>query len=79
MRLALAPEVIEAEEAQVVGVGADEDTVVDARAVGGVLGKRASGTTESYQDSLTLISKSQNPSNQAGYGNKRRDRFEIVR
>jgi len=43
MRLALAPEVVEAEEALVVEAGVDEDTAVDARVVGGVLGKRAYG------------------------------------
>jgi len=48
MRLAHAPEVVKAEEAQVVEAGVDEDTVVDARALGGVLGKRALGITESY-------------------------------
>jgi hypothetical protein len=48
MRLARAPEIVEAEEAQVVEAGVDEDAVADTGVVGGVLGKRASGITESY-------------------------------
>ena len=48
MRLALALEVVEAEEAQVVESAGNEDTAVDAGVVGGVLGKRAPGITESY-------------------------------
>ena len=53
MRLALAPEVVQAEEAQ----------VVDARVVGGVLGKRALGITESYQGfTHTLIIRGSEPS-----------------
>jgi hypothetical protein len=68
MRLARALEVVEAEEAQVVEAGVDEDTAVDTgvdtAVVGGVLGKRASGITESYYDvTHTLVSGSQNPPN----------------
>jgi small subunit ribosomal protein S21 len=71
MRLARAPEVVEAEEAQVVGAAVDEDAVAEAGVVGGVLGKRASGITESYYDvTHTLVSGSQNPPNYARYDKK---------
>jgi hypothetical protein len=66
MRLALALEVVEAEEAQIVEAAVDEDTAVDTGVVGGVLGKRASSITESYYDvTHTLVSGSQNPPNYA--------------
>jgi len=39
-RLALAPEVVEADEAQVVGAGADRNEVEEAEVVVGVPGKR---------------------------------------
>jgi hypothetical protein len=42
-------QVVEAQEARVVEAAADEGTVVDARVVDGVLGKRALGITESNE------------------------------
>jgi hypothetical protein len=41
MRLARAPGVVEAEEAQAVEAAVDEAQAVDAAAVGGILGERA--------------------------------------
>ena len=79
MRLAHAPEVVKAEEAQVVEAGVDEDTVVDARVVGGVLGKRALGITESYYDfTHTLIIRVSESSQLRSVWQERRDRFERV-
>jgi hypothetical protein len=79
MRLALAPEVVGAEEAQAVEAGVDEDTVVDAGVVGGLLGKPGLGITESYQDfTHTLIIRVSESSQLRSVWQERRDGFERV-
>jgi hypothetical protein len=79
MRLALAPEVLGAEEAQAVEAGVEEDTVVDTGVVGGLLGKRALGITESYQDfTHTLIIRVLESSHLRSVWQERRDRFARV-